>query len=332
MPEFSDVSVVIPTYNRKSLLPRAVLCVARQTLPPKEIIIVDDGSTDGTDLALPAIREYLSRSNSKNISLIYHRIDTNKGANFARNKGISLASSRHIAFLDSDDIWHERKLETQLSQKYIDLNNSKLIFTDRVRIDENHDIIGYGCAPFDTVTFDNILISNKIGPLSSVVVDRDLLVEIGGFDESLKACQDWDLYIRCLEHTDATRVPFPLIGYFCGNIPRISRNHRERINARIHIHKRYAKGKLPAHKKHGYYINISDDLRKIGKNRLANRFYMAYCRQKKRPWVVYWALKRFSIYDMSGRKTRICGIIQKEYRSYYRVLFDDLERECRPIL
>lgn len=281
MPETSDVAVVIPTYNRKALLSRAVMCAALQTLPPREIIVVDDGSTDGTEEEIYNLRKHLSHIGQKS-AVVYFRQPTNCGANCARNKGISLASSKYIAFLDSDDIWHEKKLEIQINQANKTGGRNKLSFTDRIRMNDELEATGYCRSPIEIITRDHIITSNKIGPLSSVIIERELLEKIGGFDESLRACQDWDVYIRALEHTDGLRIPQPLIAYFDCRIPRISSNYRARIQARVGIHRRYAKGRLCRSKKFSYYINISDDLNKIGKTNLSKKFFIAYCMSKKR--------------------------------------------------
>lgn len=97
-----DVSVVIPTYNRADWLPKTLAAVLEQTLEPMEVIVVDDGSTDGTAA--------LARSFPPPVK--YSRIE-NSGVCCARNVGMSLARGAWLAFCDSDDLWHPRKLEAQ---------------------------------------------------------------------------------------------------------------------------------------------------------------------------------------------------------------------------
>ena len=96
------ISVIIPTYNRHVLLERAVMSVLKQTRPADEIIIIDDGSTDGTPELIP----------KKFPQILYYRQE-NKGVSAARNAGIEKSSGDWIAFLDSDDAWLPRKLEYQ---------------------------------------------------------------------------------------------------------------------------------------------------------------------------------------------------------------------------
>src|SRR5262245_24730960 len=96
------VSVVIPTFNRAHLITGAIESVLAQTLPPLEIIVVDDGSTDDTPERLAP---YLDR--------IVFLGQENRGVSAARNAGIQAARGNLIAFLDSDDVWHPRKIEIQ---------------------------------------------------------------------------------------------------------------------------------------------------------------------------------------------------------------------------
>ena len=97
-----SVTVVIPTYNRAKLVPEAIDSVLGQTLAPIQVLVIDDGSTDGTDKAL---LKY-------GASITYHR-QSNRGVSVARNVGLSMATGTYVAFLDSDDLWHPYKLELQ---------------------------------------------------------------------------------------------------------------------------------------------------------------------------------------------------------------------------
>ena len=100
------ISVVIPAFNRASTIAESVKSVLTQTYSELEVIVVDDCSTDDTELVLSKIND--SR-------LKYIRLLENKGANFARNKGINVSKGQYIAFQDSDDIWKKDKLQKQLS-------------------------------------------------------------------------------------------------------------------------------------------------------------------------------------------------------------------------
>src|SRR3954471_2818785 len=107
MPESTDdplVSVVIPTYNRASLIAESLDSVFAQTYPRLEVIVIDDGSTDGTE---NAVAPYLDR-------IIYVR-QKNQGLAGARNAGFAKASGEYIAWLDSDDLWNPEKTALQLA-------------------------------------------------------------------------------------------------------------------------------------------------------------------------------------------------------------------------
>src|SRR5262249_48237002 len=99
----APVSVVIPTFNRREIVLDAIDSVLAQSLPPAQIIVIDDGSKDDTAAALSA---YSGR--------IEYHYQPNAGLSAARNHGIRLAREQFVAFLDDDDVWHPRKLELQL--------------------------------------------------------------------------------------------------------------------------------------------------------------------------------------------------------------------------
>jgi glycosyltransferase involved in cell wall biosynthesis len=110
------VSVVLPTFNRKTLLERALRSVLAQTALPREIIVVDDGSTDGTAVLLQSLQEQSLKQSQKQRPQIRYHYQTNQGVSKARNIGISMAQAPWIAFLDSDDQWLENKLALQMEQ------------------------------------------------------------------------------------------------------------------------------------------------------------------------------------------------------------------------
>lgn len=109
MNNMADVSVIIPVYNSGEKLKRAVLSVIKQTTQPKEIIIVDDCSSD--ILTRQILSEFQNKKNEIPITVLYSSM--NDGAGTARNLGWDNASGKYIAFLDSDDVWHSRKIEIQ---------------------------------------------------------------------------------------------------------------------------------------------------------------------------------------------------------------------------
>jgi glycosyltransferase involved in cell wall biosynthesis len=178
------VSVVIPTYDRMETLPRALDSVNKQTFSDWELIVVDDGSTDGTDEMI--LRDYPA--------VRFHRQE-HTGVSSARNAGVALASGAWVAFLDSDDAWLPEKLELQLSG-LADEPQLRLSHTDEIwvrngrRVNQPKEYAKSGgyiyrrCLPLCCIC------------PSSVLIRRDLFDEIGGFDETFPVCEDYDLWLR----------------------------------------------------------------------------------------------------------------------------------------
>ncbi len=181
----SAVSVVIPTYNRADRVPRAVASVIEQSFEDKEILVVDDGSRDGTRQAL---EPFLGR-----IRLLRH--ESNLGVSAARNTGIRASSAPLVAFLDSDDRWMPAKLETQVrffqehpnapacQTREIWMRNGRRVNPARKHLKPTGDI------------FEPSLVRCLVSP-SAVMLRRTLLKEVGLFDEKLPVCEDYDLWLR----------------------------------------------------------------------------------------------------------------------------------------
>ncbi len=192
-----QASVIIPTYNRKDLLSRALRSVLQQvtdtkkvSVTPKgvchqiEVIVVDDGSTDGT-------REMIE----KDFPSVQYFHQRNQGPAAARNRGIERARGPWIAFLDSDDEWLPGKLQTQLDffERHPDffIHQTEEIWIrngKRVNPMKKHQKHGGWI-------FEKCLPLCLISP-SAVVMHRRIFDEVGLFDETLPACEDYDLWLR----------------------------------------------------------------------------------------------------------------------------------------
>ena len=179
------ISVVIPTLNRINTLQRALDSVINQTYKPAEIIVVDNGSSDGT-------LKFLREQYPKITTLTENKV----GVSSARNKGIKKSINQWIALLDSDDAWHPRKLEVQTSMLDSALKEYSLIHTDEVWFRNNKHINqmkkhkkqgGY--------IFERCLSLCCISP-SSVLFKKNILDKVGLFDESLPVCEDYDLWLK----------------------------------------------------------------------------------------------------------------------------------------
>src|SRR5262245_18798192 len=192
-----EVSVVIPVFNRAVKVRRAIASVLAQTFQNFEIIVVDDGSTDGTSSAVAAIAD-------PRVTLIRH--DRNRGGSAARNTGINASSVPFVAFLDSDDEWLPTKLERQLEVFERSSERVGLIYTWAERIFPDGSVSRY--IPRRRVDLARALLTvNFIGETSLGMVRRIALDAIGGFDETLPSSQDMDLWLRICERFDADVVP-----------------------------------------------------------------------------------------------------------------------------
>jgi glycosyltransferase involved in cell wall biosynthesis len=178
------VSVIIPTYNRSAFLKEAIDSVLAQTYKNFELIVVDDGSTDNT-------REILSIYKDK-ISAIFA---VHGGPSSARNLGIKSSRGEFIAFLDSDDLWMPKKLEKQI--KFIKHNpgvsicqTEEIWVRNDVRVNprKKHK-------KFSGWIFEMCLPLCIVSP-SSVILHRTVFDKVGLFDETMPACEDYDLWLR----------------------------------------------------------------------------------------------------------------------------------------
>lgn len=266
-----DVSVIVPNYNRTTSLLRAVMSISIQTLPPREVIIIDDGSDDDTiKYCCDLLRLF---SDSLSIRMI--RIDRNQGANFCRNTGIHSAGSKYVAFLDSDDMWFPKKLEKQMGLIESAMTTDRrpvLSGTGRYRVTGRGEIIArqYGASNFNAY---DIRVSNIIGTLSSVVVETSVARTINGFDESLPACQDWDFFIRIASYVQYVGTSEPLCVYVDHTKERISSGHKKRIGALLAIYGRHIKGSIAPADEASFYRVIAEGLQEIGRHRLSRYLY-----------------------------------------------------------
>ena len=206
-----SVSVVIPSYNRKHVLPRALDSVLAQERAADEIILVDDGSTDATE----ELQEHYPQ--------IRYLRQENRGVSAARNLGIAEANSDWVAFLDSDDEWLPGKLSRQL-QELQDNPGTPLVHSDEIWIRHGMRVNQMDKhAKAGGMIFDRCLPLCVISP-SAALVNRALLLELNGFNESLPACEDYDLWLRICAQHEVSYVDQPLLKKYGGHDDQLSRH------------------------------------------------------------------------------------------------------------
>ena len=209
-----SIAAVIPTYNCAKYLEEAVSSVRAQTVPVQQIIIVDDGSMDGTD-------NVVSRLGAD----ICYLKQQNAGPSAARNAGVQAANAEWVGFLDADDVWFPEKSARQLKllEKCADL---ALIATDREEIDgdgavivrslfERHGLLPY----FQQLAGDPIpgalarLVKKNFIPTSSVMVKRQVVDELGGFNTDIRFSEDLELWGRIAAYHPIACLPDVLTQY-----------------------------------------------------------------------------------------------------------------------
>lgn len=192
-----NVSVIMPVYNAAGTVRAAVESVVRQNLADLELILIDDGSTDSTlavldSLCVPGM-QVIRQGNA--------------GASAARNRGIASARGQLIAFLDADDQWLPGKLQAQcqalmhaprahVAYGWVDFVDEEGRFVHRDRR-----------ANFDGRVYTQLLVHNFIASGSNILVKREALEHVGGYDESLRAVEDWELNTRLAAAFEFVHVP-----------------------------------------------------------------------------------------------------------------------------
>lgn len=214
MDDASLVTVVIPVYNGAVTIAETLRSVLDQSHRLLEVIIIDDGSTDGTLAAVVA-----EAGGDPRVMLIEQR---NQGVATARNAGIARASGSYIAFLDADDIWFEHKLAKQLQALRSAGSRAGLCYCGYVEIDDaGNRRNNQSCPTISGNVLRRLCGWNFVGNGSSLLVRREALDVIGGFDPSLRdrgaqGCEDYDLLLRLADRYEFAVVPEILVGYRIG--------------------------------------------------------------------------------------------------------------------
>lgn len=197
------VSVIIPVFNGEKTIQETIESVLSQTITDFELLVINDGSQDRT----VEIVECISDSRIKVFSY------PNAGQSMSRNRGIEIAKGDYISFIDADDLWTPDKLETQLNALQ---GNPKagVAYSWTDWIDESSQLLGKGSYNTEQgEVFTKILLNDFVANGSNVLIRRDALTEVGGFDPSVTPAEDWDLWLRLAARYEFVAVRSPQILY-----------------------------------------------------------------------------------------------------------------------
>lgn len=192
------ISIVLPSYNRAQVLPKAVESILRQTYKDFELIIVDDGSSDNT-------REVVKSFDDDRIVYVHQE---NAGACVARNNGINHARGEYIAFQDSDDIWHEDKLEKQL--KALQDKKADIVFCRMNRMSDGQKI------GLVSDYFKEGFLSKEVMPMSigtQTLVGKSVVFKQQKFDPEMPRFQEFELLVRAQKDYSIYCMEEPLVDY-----------------------------------------------------------------------------------------------------------------------
>jgi len=201
------ISVVLPTFNRRDHLPRAIESVLAQTFTDFELIVVDDGSTDGS-------QEYIG--GLTDLRMRYLRQAGNRGQSSARNAGIRAARAELIAFQDSDDVWAPEKLALQYDElcRHPDV---AMVYADMLRVPSAGGPYLLAAPELRKgQLFDqrrSVYATFAVG-IQSCLIRRDVLRKLSAFDEALRQYEDLDLFLRIVRKHRVLRIAQPLVTYY----------------------------------------------------------------------------------------------------------------------
>tara|TARA_B100000315_G_C14500623_1_gene552152 strand:- start:308 stop:1069 length:762 start_codon:yes stop_codon:yes gene_type:complete len=221
-----EVSVIIPTINRRTLLNQSIKSVINQNYNNWELFIVNDSTDD----------ILLNQSDSR-IHLVENQLLP--GANGARNTGINLSVGKYIAFLDDDDTWDSNKLSKQV--EIMKSTGAILCYTGKNIIFRKKKFIKNKCSYYTTILnpFVTLQIHNYIGTTSSIMVKSEILKNKVKFDENIHSLQDYDLYLQLAKLGEIIGTSENLVTYnFDGDTNHTSKRKKAFFSSAIQINKK----------------------------------------------------------------------------------------------
>jgi len=196
------VSIIMPVYNEEASIKKAIKTVIDQTYKKFELIVIDDGSTDGTSNIVKTLQELDER-------IIYLRNEENRGTTYSLNRGLRKASGEYIARIDGDDWYHPRKLELQV--KFLEGRSEYgIVGTFYILVDESGRAVKVRLPVTHSEIMKRMAYRNAFAH-SSIMVRRSVLDMVGYYDERYEYAQDYDLYFRILEVSKGYNLPLYLL-------------------------------------------------------------------------------------------------------------------------
>jgi glycosyltransferase involved in cell wall biosynthesis len=196
-------TVVIPTRNRRDLLLHVLRAALDQQGVELDVVVVDEGSEDGTAAAVAALAD-------DRVRLLRH--DPAKGLPAARNAGLAVAEGEWVGFCDDDDFWAPTKVARQIDAATA--AGASWSCTGAVEVDPERKVVGWQRAPGGSVELAELQQRNTVpGGGSGVVARTELVRRLGGFDTTLRAAEDWEMWLRLCTDGPAAVVDEPLVAY-----------------------------------------------------------------------------------------------------------------------
>jgi len=199
------VSVIIPAFNSADWIADTIRSVLNQDYQNLEVIVVNDGSTDNTELIV--------KSFGDKVKYFYK---TNGGQSSARNLGILNSNGEYIAFIDSDDLWEKEKTSVQV--KYLKENNYKWIYSDGIAFDSLSKEVLFQFSEISYPYHDNVLINlfqSCFIPMPTVLLKKEVFLEVGYFNEDnrFRNREDWEMWLRIANYYPIAYIPQILVKY-----------------------------------------------------------------------------------------------------------------------
>ena len=255
------VTVIIPTHNRANVLDRAIESVLSQSYPRIETIVVDDRSTDETE---QVVRRYADQD------VRYLKNEGRRGASATRNVGIRAARGRLIAFLDSDDEWLPDKISLQVKKFAAGPTNLGLVHCGVTELRSGRSPTHF-IPKLRGKVFQELLIWNFVGSASRIMIPRQILLDLGGFNESFQTLNDWEMTLRIARDYLVDLVPEPCVLYHFDSHDHLSLRARSVFLSHRLIFKTYGTDYYPNKRKGVHFAYLANVLSRMNRKKLARR-------------------------------------------------------------